>query len=325
MSTLGRLVLAVLATACSGETLTPGYEEPVRVPGAQFREGKLPGSTPLTPEQIGAGEKPASPNVTSIDVTGLSLVAGEGEKTIRGRVSTDASAIALRFDGLGSGYWVLPVGGPDPINGGEFTWSLTANVAPETPPGYHSLLFAAVGNDGRSGTQTAARLCIGSAIPDNLNHCDPKRLPPDLVVSLSWDRDVDLDLQIVAPNGKLVDPKRPTTDLGTTGEPPDPTEEGVGVLDRDSNADCVIDGLRRENLVFAERPLPGRYAVHASLNQACGEKSTRFTVSLTSRIDGAEPDTFAQTKTYEKSGLLLASQADGGAKLGLYVTEFVVE
>jgi hypothetical protein len=325
VSQVSRLTLTLLLSACSGETLTAGLEEPVRVPGAQFREGSLPGSAPLTPEQISAGEKAASPNVTSLDITGLSLIAGEGEKTIRGRVSTDASAVALRFADRGRGYWLQPVGGPDPINGGEFTWSLVANVSADTPPGYHSLLFAGIGADGRSGNQLAFRLCVGSPIPDNLNHCEPKRLPPDLVVSLAWDRDVDLDLRVVAPNGKLVDPKHPTTDLGTEDQDPDPEAEGVGVLDRDSNADCAIDGLRRENLVFAERPLPGRYAVYASLNQACGEKSTHFSVSLTSRIEGAEPDTYAQVRTYDKSGLLLAAQADGGAKLGLYVTEFIVE
>jgi hypothetical protein len=80
--------LAVLLVACIGETVTQGLEQPVRVPGAQFHEGALPGLPPLTPDDIRGGATPATPTVTSVDITGLSIVAGEGEKTIRGRVST---------------------------------------------------------------------------------------------------------------------------------------------------------------------------------------------------------------------------------------------
>jgi hypothetical protein len=311
--------------ACSEESLTPALDQPLRVEAAQFLEGKLPGLPPLSREETAAGLAPMSPHVTSLDITGLSIVAGEGEKTIRGRVTTDAWAVALRFADAGSGYWILPVSGPDPINNGEYTFSLSANVSPETRPGYHSLLFAAIAEDGRSGTQISSQLCVGSPVPDNLNACEPTREPPTLVVSLGWDRDVDLDLQVLAPNGKLVDAKHPTTDRATPDHDPDPEADGVGVLDRDSNAGCQIDSLRRENLVFARRPLPGRYRVHASLFQACGEASSRFKVSLHSQVAGPLPDTFGQVVTAEKNGILLASQADGGSKLGLYVTEFVVE
>jgi hypothetical protein len=320
------LTLAATALlACSEETLTPGLDQPLRVEAAQFRDGRLPGLPPLTSEEVSAGAAPVSPHVTSIDITGLSIVAGEGEKAIRGRVTTDASAVALRFADAGDGYWIVPVSGPDPINNGEYTFSLSANVSPETKPGYHSLLFAAIADGGHSGTQSSSRLCVGSPVPDNLNACEPTREPPALVVSLSWDRDVDLDLQVLAPNGKLVDAKHPTTDRAAPDHDPDPEADGVGVLDRDSNAGCQIDSLRRENLVFAQRPLSGRYRVYASLFAACGQASSRFKVSLHSQVPGPLPDTFGQVVTAEKNGILLASQADGGSKVGLYVTEFVVE
>jgi hypothetical protein len=122
-----------------------------------------------------------------------------------------------------------------------------------------------------------------------------------------------------------MDSKHPTTDLETEGHAPDPEGAGIGVLDRDSNADCVIDGLRRENLVFTDQPLPGAYRVYASLSRACAEPSTRFSLSLHSQVPGSEPDTFAQVETYRNNGVLLAAQADGGSKLGLFVTEFNVE
>lgn len=319
------LLGATMLVACSGETISQGLEQPVRVPEAQFREGPLPGLPPLSPEEIRAGAVAETPAVTSVDITGLSIVAGEGEKTIRGRVSTDARAIALGFADDGDGYWLLPVGGPDPINNGEFTWSLTANVGGHVKPGYHTLLFAAVGADGESGRQVSSRLCVGSPIPDNLNSCDGARPPPALVVSLAWDRDVDLDLQVLSPNGKLTDAKRPSTDLESEDHDLDPSADGVGVLDRDSNADCVIDGLRRENLVFGERPRPGRYRVYASLAKPCGQRSTRFTLSLHSQVPGQDAGTFAQLETYRASGVLLASQADGGSMRGSFVTDFDVE
>lgn len=319
------LALALVTPACGEAPLTAGADQPLRVESGQFHEGALPGLPPLGNDQINAGVAPLTPNVTSLDITGLSIIAGESEKTIRGRTSTDASAVALRFAESGSGYWVVPVGGPDPVNGGEYTFSLLANVSRDTRPGYHSLLFAGIGEDGRAGNQGIFRLCVGSPVPDNLNACEPTRAPPALVISLSWDTDVDLDLQLLTPDGKLVDAKHPTTDLATTDHKPDPEAPGVGVLDRDSNAGCQLDSLRRENLVFATQPAPGRYRVHASLFQACGETSAHFTVSLHSQASGTEPDTFVQVVSAEKRGVLLAAQADGGSKLGLFVTEFVVE
>jgi len=319
------VALASLASGCGSEVITEGLEEPIRVESGQFREGTLPGLPPLTPEEIGAGVLPVTPAVTDASKDFQTVSQGDRGKQFKGHASTDTQAVAVRFADVGSGYWVVPVGGPDFGNDGQFSWSFNTSFSPEVPPGNHPLAFAAIGADGRSGTQQIFDLCVTPEIPDNLNACVPTLAPPYLVVSLGWDSAADLDLQVVTPSGKRVDTKHVTTAVGGVGMPIDPNAPGVGILDRDSNGDCVQDGVSRENLVFETEPPPGRYYVYVDLFDACGEASATFTVSLVASAPGAEPNTFRQLNTFEQSGVLLAAQADGGGRLGMFLTEFVVQ
>jgi hypothetical protein len=328
------LTLSLALSACGGQPVTRGLEEPLRVPGAQFIEGTLPGLAPLTIEEIQAGVEEQTPRVPAADFGGGSTVKlGESGKRVTGSVSADAAAIAVGFAALGSGYWVQPVRAFDAQTGG-FSFGFTLELSTELEPGLQRLLFAAVGPSGQSGNQKALDLCLEPEIPDKPlgtapavrgNACDPSFQPPALVVSLGWDSAVDLDLQIVTPSGKRVDAKHVTTAEAMPGEKPDWKEQGTGILDRDSNAGCVIDGLNRENLVFAELPPPGVYGLYVDLYEACGKPAVHFTASLTQRVDGPEPDTFAQAETFRQDGQLAAAQADGGARIGLFVTEFTVQ
>jgi len=328
------LATAVVLAACGGKPVTRGFEEPLRVPGAQFIEGDVPGLPPLTLEEIQAGEEEVTPRVPAADFGGGSTVkVGESAKRVSGIASADAAAIAVGFNALGTGYWVQPVRAFDPQTGG-YSWSLTVELSSELEPGIQRLLFAAVGADGRSGNQKALDLCLEPEIPDRPlrtdpairgNACNAKFAPPALVVSLGWDANVDLDLQVVTPTGKRVDAKNVTTAEAEPGQKPDPLAPGTGIIDRDSNADCVIDGVNRENLVFADTPEPGVYGVYVDLYEACSKPAVHFTVSLTQSTAGPEPDTFAQVETFRQSGQLAASQADGGGRIGLFVTEFTVQ
>ncbi|HEV8549443.1 MAG TPA: hypothetical protein VGQ57_10450 [Polyangiaceae bacterium] len=323
--------LLALATACGGEPVTQEFQEPIRAQGADFVEGELPGSRPLTGEEQGAMVPPQPPYVIDVNIANSSIVVGSAALQIPGSVTTDASAVGFRFADLGSGYWVRPVTTQNQ-NGG-FTFGIDATISSEAPVGKHTLLFAAIAPDGRSGTQKDVVLCVEPRIPDKHsdvdptipgNACDPKREPPALVVSLGWDTAVDLDLKIVTPSGKLVDPKHPNTADPVDGKV-DLDAPGVGVLDRDSNGDCRLDDLNRENLVFETQPEPGRYAIYADLYEACGKSSVRFETELVARVAGAAPDSFEQVTTFRQGGVLTAAQADGGSKLGLFVSEFVVQ
>lgn len=311
------LVLTALVAGCSSEAVTAGFEQPVRVVNGQFQEGSLPGAPPLTADEVAAGVTPVSPRVTTVDGIGGILRYGDPRQSIRGRASGDAVAVAFRFEDLGSGYWIEPLRGPDAVNPGEFTWSFDAQFSRAIPFGRHRLLFAAVDSEGRAGTQLDVALCADSEVPDNQNACLPSQKPPPLVISLAWDVNADLDLQVRTPDGVLVDAKHP---LATSGEP----QQTLGHLDLDSNAACFIDGVRRENLVFDQAPPSGIYSVYANLFEACGKSSVRFDVSVHMPAEGAEPGTFKQVQALRASGVLLASQANGGAKTGLFVTNFVV-
>lgn len=98
----------------------------------------------------------------------------------------------------------------------------------------------------------------------------------------------------------------------------------MGRLDADSNRDCVPDGRQRESLVWAEAPESGTYAVHANLFDACGRPAVHFQIDSYTRADGDEPGTYTTVETALGAGSLLALHANGGERLGTFVTSFTV-
>lgn len=311
--------------ACGEEVLTAGFEEPLRVESAQFIEGPLPGSASVS------GTQATTPSTGA--PSGVSLVKAGQRVRANGTATHDAASVGIRFAGLGSGYWVRPLSVPDlESTDGGFTWDLNIDFATDLSPGLHTLLLAGIGENGQAGTQRAVEICVQPAIPDRLsntsallrgNRCDPEQQPPALVVSLGWDAAVDLDLQVVTPTGERLDAKRPTNAvIGKNGEIDD-SVQGSGRIDADSNANCVLDGLNRENLVFDQLPPAGRYYVYVDLYAACGKRSVHFDVSIHQSVTGEEPDTFAQRETFSQAGQLLSLAASGGTT-GLFVTEFIV-
>lgn len=315
----------MLIGGCSGEPLTAGFGEPLRITGAQFREGDLPGLKPLTADELNAGVKPESPTVTSLMLSNAVIPPREPGRAFSGLASPDASAVGVRFAELGSGYWLLPTLNADPVSDGALEWRFRAAFGEDLPPGRQDLLLAAIDKNGKAGNQVSLTLCLLPEIPDNGNACNPSLAPPALVVSMGWDAAVDLDLRIVTPSGKLVDPKHPSTaDQDSDGDV-DPNADGVGILDHDSFANCTPDGRQRENLVFQTEPAAGTYLIYAGLYDACGERGVTLDVSIQSASFTGEGDELEQVETYRRSAQLSAAQADGGAKLGTFITSFTVE
>lgn len=308
------LLLAGALFACSGEPTVSGVEEPVRLRSATFKEGSLPPSTL------------ASPIVTSLEVPSTTIQPGQTAKTLVGRASPDAFAIGVRFADLGSGYWVFPADGPDPQNNGELGWQTVADFASDLPAGLHSLLVVAIDGAGQAGPVRELPLCIAGPVPDNGNSCDRTKNPPPAVISLSWDTKADVDLVVITPDGRQVDAKHPRT----VAPPPPGPSTGVdagtasaGSIDRDSNGNCVTDNVRRENLVFPERPPPGSsYLVYASLFSACGTQVVHFELSLyEATADESDPKLQHLVQSITKRGVMLPVEASGGATLGTFVTE----
>lgn len=313
-----------VTTGCADRLLTRGLEEPLSVQDAQFVEGELPGLPPLTGDQVDQGVAPVRPNSLAATADTARLRPHLGGVVFSGYVSDDAVALALRIEGHGSGHWVFPAGAIDPSVPGSLTWRRSVDFH-EIPPGRHRLLVAAIDDQGRSGTQVSSNLCIHSPIYDNGNACDPRRAPPAVVISLTWDRPVDLDLLVTTPSGDVIDAKDPAA--GPSGPPPqqrlERTAPGAGYLDLDANRGCVLDGAQRENVIF-EAPLPGRYRVYTNLHDACGEPSARYELTVNTRAPGREEGTFEVIQSKRLVGNVIELQANGGDGLGTYVTEFVL-
>jgi hypothetical protein len=304
---------SLVLCACGGERLTEGFDEPFRVASAQFIAGKLPGSRPLTSEEVRAGKTAKVPYSTTPDIAGRVLDPRSADLGISGRASPQAYSVGLQLADVGTGYWLLPVGAPDPLNNNELVWSARLDFN-GLAPGLRYLRVAALDENQKSGTQRSLELCIRSPIPDNLNACEPSLSPPELVVSLGWDSFGDLDLSVVAPSGEVIDYARGNDAKDKTNS---------GKFTGDGGTGCVQSGARRENVVWEEHPEKGRYLVYVNLHDACGERATPFV--LTTHGRKKKGDNYTQVETYRAASEALAVQANGGQNKGLFITEFVVD
>ncbi|MDB4945808.1 MAG: hypothetical protein JWP97_5342 [Labilithrix sp.] len=309
------LLLATALFACSGAPSASGIEEPVRLRGATFEEGPLPLAGLTTPI------------ITALEVPSTTIEPGQTARSLVGRASPDAFAIGVRFADLGSGYWVFPTEGPDPQNHGELGWTTVADFPTGLPTGPRTLLVAAIDASGHAGPARELSLCLAPPVPDNGNACDRTKTPPSAVLSLSWDTAADVDLVVITPDGRQVDAKHPRT----VAPPPPGPSTGVdagaaasaGAIDRDSNRSCVIDNVRREDLVFPVRPAAGSsYLVYASLFDACRTSVVHFELALYEATpDETDPKLQRLVRSIDKHGVLLPLEASGGATLGTFVTE----
>jgi hypothetical protein len=297
-----RALLIVALLGCGGERAPAALEQPVVVRTAVWKAGELPGSPP--------GDGPGPAVTATIAASGIAF-AGQSGKAVSGRASRDAVAVAVRFPGAGTGYWVQPLGLADPSNGNELTFDMVLDLSEQAPTGNTSLRFAAIDGQGNAGPQRDLSLCVAGAIPDNLNACDPKIAPPAAVISLGWDGPADLDLQVVTPDGRQVDARHPST-------APKQAPEEAGVLDLDAQAGCAARGPRRENLIWQRPPAPGTYLLYANLFDACGTGASHFALTVhTPESTGEKTSRLVERQRH--AGVLLGAQANGGAGPGLYL------
>lgn len=312
-------LFALALGACSqGQNSVIGPNEPFRMRGSnvQFVHGKLPGVTPGE-DLAGATELPT---IAAVDLNSL-IVSQGGSKSISGRASANASSVAIAMEGVGSGYWVVPTRSQDPITG-ELTWGvasasqsgLVADFDLGLRSGIRPLHLVAIDENGQAGVQFIQKLCVRSAVPDNLNSCESSVAPPAAVFSLSWDTNADLDLQVLTPDGLLITPKRGSTTDADAG----PASKPAGSIDHDSNANCVADGVRRESLIFqTDAPSPG-YLFFANLHDACKQPVVRFNMQVWSAKVDEDGSTHLEL-TFQRGGELLDSQVNPGSGRGLFV------
>jgi hypothetical protein len=311
--------MALVAVGCGGERSPTAYSEPMKVRTAVFKEGALPGAPP--PDggfPSGADAGVAGPRVTLVELISGLTRAGQSGKTLGGRTTTDAVAVAVAFEGAGTGYWLQPTGFPDPTRGGELSFDMVIDFAAEAPTGNQRLVFSAIDADGVAGPQLTSALCVAGDVPDNLNACAPTLPPPAAVISLSWYGVADLDLEVTTPDGRVVNRRHPSTAGKGAGAPA--VADG-GVLDNDAQGGCRPQGAQRENLIFQSPPPRGAYQIRVNLFDACGAAHAPFQVQLYTREATGEK-TSRLVERGSKTGSLLARQANGGSAPGLYIGDF---
>lgn len=249
----------VAAAACGGADPGRGLELRLRVEAAQLvRAAALPAAA-------------GGPGVTAIDTRFTAVRVGEGGRSIAGRAAGGAYAVNLWLEGEPA-YWVRPIGLPDPAVAGELEWGAVIGLAPTMPAGPFTLWVQAVDGDGRAGEPAAIRLTAIDPTPSG-----------ELVIALEWDRDADLDLFVTDPEGNTVGGDNPNSwRPPQPGEPPASADAWMsgGILDVDSNADCAIDGLRREHVVWSRPPPVGRYVVRVGMFAPCGQTAAAFRVRV---------------------------------------------
>lgn len=256
------ITLAALGTvglsACDGVTSDPGLDAWMRVTGAQFAHGPMPAGT-------------AGPRVVSVDLSSNQIRAGEIGKPLAAALDPSATAAAIGIQGDG-GYWIVPAGLPE-VQAPSFpTFHAQLSFAQDLAAGEYALDVRAADAQGRFGpAQTLPLTASGETVPEGA-----------LVISLRWDTEVDLDLHVVDPAGVEIYKRNINSyEAPPPGQAPDPTAWQKGaLLDLDSNAQCVIDGRRRENVIWKDAAPPGNYLVRVDTFSLCGEAFASWAVEV---------------------------------------------
>jgi hypothetical protein len=259
------MALAAVAIGCrTSADADVGLAAQLRVEGAQFVAGDIDSAAP------GDG-----PDVVSVFNSLTAVQPGEREKPLSGTLATTAATVALGLRG-DRGHWIV-IAGPPSLDAPDLpTFMATLSFARTLPLGSLTLVARAVDAQGHFGAPSTVPL-------------DSAALPPPagtLVVSLSWDTEADLDLHVVIPGGIEVWAGNINSyRLPPPGTPVDAAAWRTGgILDFDSNAGCVIDGRRQENVVWQVPPPAGGYLVRVDTASLCGAAAARWTVNAT--LDG---------------------------------------
>jgi hypothetical protein len=297
------LLLAHCGDAGS-EASPSGLGEPLRV------RAPVPGTTAKADAQFISGpivegtDGPKMPD--SLHFNTFVVFPGQAGMQVTGAVETSATAVGVRFADLGTGYWVAPVQAFSKEYDGYLDWTTILEFSSALPLGSHDLEFVGIDELGRHGPASRKALSVVSPVPSG-----------DLVFSLRWDLNADLDLYVTDPNGVQIGTKSHTSlavaDRVTT-DFTKPLPPGTGVIDRDSNGGCAIDSIRTEDIVWASLAPAGVYNVYVDMFSACGQPGVTFA------LDAYRSGTLLASQ----SGRLLSIDADNGAGPFLLISQFTV-
>jgi len=280
--------LLALLTGCQGVQPSSGMDQVMRVRGAQLATGRL-----------GTAKGNAPVVVTAPTSAKSQVFPGQQDVVLSGSVGPEddtgplASAVAIGIEGQDS-YWILPAPDQDSASPYLMNFRAALTFSPDLDPNQFPL-------DDNTGTPklTVLLRAISHGVLGDVRSYDYHLLSagvPDgeLVVSLSWNAPVDLDLHVLAPlpdgSGTTeVWAKNPSAlpAQGTAGAPVDAgSREAGGYLDLDSNSACQLDNRDLENVVWTGSPPSGHYIARVDAFSLCGAKAASWhvTASLRGRL-----------------------------------------
>jgi hypothetical protein len=266
-------VILVLG-GCDGVPAGAGLGAEMMVTGAQFSPGPMPGAS-------------GGPAVVSLNLSSNAVRAGEIEAPVSGALGPTATAASLGLRG-DAGYWIVPAGLPDVAAPSYPTFNVSLSFSASLAPGTYDLVVQAVDADGH----------FGAPETETLTATAPPGPSGAMVVTLRWDTEADLDLHVVDPAGRIVW----KGDISPAGS--------GALLDFDSNAGCVVDGRRQEDVIWMDPPMSGRYQVLVDTFSLCAATFADWTVEVTlqgqvvGRAAGESVETDAEVPHDRGAGVL---------------------
>ena len=272
------IALPLCAGACEGASADNGLSARLRLNNAQFVPGEI---QPSTGSDATGPKAMASPGVAR-------LYPGVQNIPLAGSVAGGTSVL-LGFAN-DAGHWIVPAPLVDTASDPEhpvYTFSTRMSLSPQTPTGMETLLVRGVDATGAVGPSQQSVLTV-----------EAPAMTGAMTITLEWDTNADLDLHAVVPVDPSfplpagVDPVEsvevwskaplalPPSPLGYDKNA-NPAVAGVGRLDFDSNANCLIDGRRKESIVFTDPPPSGQYIVRVDAFSMCGQASAQWTLTVT--------------------------------------------
>lgn len=249
---LAALCFSLLQSSCGSETPSlpgPGYNMQVRIDNATLHEGPLVEST-------------QGPEVTQVLRRQTTATRGEWGIRLSGRVAPGAVAVNIAAQGDPS-HWVVPAKGFDFTFPAELQWSTDISISP-----------VAMAQDSlRVNMQAVDAQGVLGPIRYVEFELTPYPPPSPLVVALDWNRAVDFDLMVMAPDGTIYGPAKRSD--AKPGE-----DKPTAVFAFDSNQECRIDARNHEDVVWHKAPAPGLYRVFVDLFSNCEEAASNYRVQI---------------------------------------------
>jgi hypothetical protein len=227
-----------------------------------------------------AGDPPVANGGPAASATGPTVVINGGTATLTLDGQATFTSVVVSVTGA-SGYYVVTL--PSPVSSVDLIATLAQGLDQPT------LTFRVAGANGGQ---------IGDY--DEIDTTVMGVGTGDLQVSISWDVDSDVDLHVIDPDGAEIYYDQTDSPSG-------------GVLDLDSNAACLIDHVRNENITWATAP-SGTYTVLVDYYDSCNVDASHIVVTV--KRKGHDAQTFTDTLT--------GAGDQGGLGSGTQVTTFTM-